>query len=348
MSVPLFLAVKGLIEAGILNFPAPAEREKKKKGFIMNYAGASGKMEVNIPGMKGVTFDVQKFGPVGMYLKMVDETIKNKESDKVLEMVAQMLESAPATLLENTFFTGINNLMSSIRNQQGETDWRKISMDVFGPNSNILLPNIMADFTKLMDDDKYVRLLKDDKFMTEFYNRYIRNKIGFIPAEGVEIEGLKPKYNVWGQPIKTDVEGQPDWFHFMFDFTRSEDVNPEEQEHFFIYKNYIESQDTEWIPPIATKDFKYEYFVKEKGKNVKKQLKVKLSEDLLNEYQRVLGNAESEAVNKLWESKDLWEKGQVEPNLKQVKKAYNKAQDKAKDLFFTEYQSQLEKLSTKK
>jgi hypothetical protein len=348
LSIPLFLAVKGLIEAGIIKFPAPTERDKKKKGFVMNYAGSSGKMEINVPGMKKVTFDAQKFGPVGMYLTMVDATLKTKGSDNVFEIVYKMLESAPATLLENTFFTGINNVLNSIKNQQGETDWDKLKMDFFGPNTNILLPNIMADFTKLSDNDKYVRLLKDDKFMTEFYNRYVRNKIGFIPAKGVEIEGLKPKYNVWGQPIKTDVEGQPDWVHYLFDFTRSEDVNPVEQEHFFIYKNYLKTKDTDWIPPIATKDFKYEYVVKEKGKNTKKELRVKLSEELLNEYQRILGRSESDAVDRIWESQELWPNGQVEPSLKQVKKAYNKAQDKAKELFFTEYQSQLEKLSLKK
>lgn len=342
ISIPLFMAVKALIESGIISFPAPPDRERnaKKRSIYLNYAGSKGKMEINVPGMKKVSFDVQKFGPMGMYMVMVNAAINDKESAKWYEMIGKMFESAPSTLMENTFFTGINQLLKSFE----EENYKKIWMDLFGPNTNILLPNIMADVTRLSDNDKYTRLLKDDSFWKEFYNRNIRNKIGFLPVKGVEIEGLKPKYNLWGEPIKTDVEGQPDWFHYMFDFTRSEDVDPETKEHFFIYKNFVKSKDTDWIPPMATKEFKTDYM--EEG--VKKELKVKLSEDLLNEYQRILGRAESEAINELWDNKGYWSDGQVEPTLKQVTKAYNKAQEKAKKEFYTEYQQQLEKLQKEK
>ena len=342
-SIPLWLSVSTLLASKFLEFVDADDEEQKDakiRSNLMYFQGPPIKLRVNAGVFKGESFDAMKLGPLFDYMYIVDQTNKaysktdGNISMKITEAAQTFLRKNIKGTLEQTFFTGLNNLIKAI-NADNERDIRRILIDTYGQaDMNLLLPATFNYLTQWQDSQNVLRVTKDESFITELYNKTIRKRLGFLGIEGVDIEELPAMYNVAGEQVKTNVEGQPDWIHYMFDFTRSEVSDPEKRPNVYIFKKYEETKNSDWLMPVAPRSFKYTSYDQNTKKKI--ELDVKLDPVLQNEYQGVLGKLVTKGLQ------DLFIKN-PEPKIELVEKVYQKAQKLAKKDFYEQFKDKLQK-----
>ena len=161
----------------------------------------------------------------------------------------------------------------------------------------------------------------------------IRERIGFIDSEYTDIEKLPARVNVLGEPIKTDREGRVDIIHYLFDITRSQPYRPEEKPQIEIYKNYLKTENKEWLYPVAPRNVTFE------------KEDIKLTPELRNEYQKMLGSSISKRLQ------NKYGQGQKVPagiKLESFVKIKTEESESVKKEFMEKYKSQIQDLYKEK
>jgi len=349
-SVPMYFAVSALLKAGVLIVGYELPDDEKERAYKRQNLGSPLRLTINMAGLEQYSFDAQRLGPIFSYITLVDSFNKSwKESGgDPIQATEELLGTMKKAVLEQTFLTGINNLVKAL---ESDTRLRGLLIDTYGnAYFNALMPATFTGITKMMDDDKYLRVMKNESFWKEVYNKTIRKRLGFLNIPGAKMEELKPQYNLWGKTQKTDSNGQMDIIHYLFDFTRSEDMGDfatGNRTNEIILKKYLDTKDSDWIPPMAPRD---ESFVKggykytdSEGKDIEGQYeeigRVKLTPNLRNEYQRILGEQSQYEIDELGVSENT--------SVESIKEAYDKAQKRAKKIFYNENKEALTKLIPK-
>lgn len=353
-SVPMYFAVSALLKAGVLIVGYELPDDEKERTYKRQNLGSPLRLTINIEGIDQYTFDAQRLGPIFSYITLVDSFNKSwKESggDPYLA-TEELLGTMKKTILEQTFLTGINNLVKAM---ESETRLRNLLIDTYGnAYFNALMPATFTNITKMMDDDKYVRVMKDESFLKELYNKTIVKRLGFLNIPGAKMEELKPAYSLWGQPIKTDNSSQIDVIHYLFDFTRSEDMtdfSSANKSNEIIFKKFVDSKNKEWIPPMAPRDENFDKGSYKYTTTDDKEVEgtydpignIKLTPDLRNEYQKILGEQSQYEVNKMNGGQGVLETTTVE----QITIVYEKAKKRAKKIFYHQNKEALTKRASK-
>lgn len=353
-SVPMYFAVSALLKAGVLIVGYELPDDEKERTYKRQNLGSPLRLTINIEGIDQYTFDAQRLGPIFSYITLVDSFNKSwKESggDPYLA-TEELLGTMKKTVLEQTFLTGINNLVKAM---ESETRLRNLLIDTYGnAYFNALMPATFTNITKMMDDDKYVRVMKDESFLKELYNKTIVKRLGFLNIPGAKMEELKPAYSLWGQPIKTDNSSQIDVIHYLFDFTRSEDMtdfSSANKSNEIIFKKFVDSKNKEWIPPMAPRDENFDKGSYKYTTTDDKEVEgtydpignIKLTPDLRNEYQKILGEQSQYEVNKMNGGQGVLETTTVE----QITIVYEKAKKRAKKIFYHQNKEALTKRASK-
>ena len=335
-SVPLYAAASVLLATGFISFiggggdDTPEERANRLK-----FEGRPGGLKIK---GRDEAVDGLKFGPFFDYLMTVDK-INRTYDEKDGNIGAAVLIGMSTTLkstIDNTYLQGLKNVVEAL--SQPERKLENLLINTYGSAyANILFPSVMSQITQYQDNEKVLRLMNDESFMTKLYNNVIRKRLGFLPGEEFDIEKLPAKYNVLGEPIRTDFEGKPDLWHYFFDFTRAQVYAPEKSKYVYAFKKYKETGDSEWLFDIPP------YTHKVDGTSFK------LTPQLWNEYQRMIGENAREEYDKYWKTAQKDSKiKQNEMSLVKFNSIKKIAKERAKTEFEETYKTELERLKLEK
>lgn len=330
-SLPLYAAVSALLASGLIYvIPRGDDEDEAEKENIKAFEGMAGRIVI-----KGTdtAIDGLKFGPIFDYMMFVDGVNKKyAETESVSAATMEGLITTTRSTIDNTYLQGVKNVMEGL--SAPEKNMEKVLINTYGSAyANILFPTLLSALTQMSDKEKVLRLSKDESFQETLYNKVIRERIGFIDSDYTDIEKLPVRVNVLGEPIKTDREGRIDILHYMFDISRSQPYRPEEKFQVQIYKNYLKTEDKEWLYPVAPRNVTFE------------KEDIKLTPVLRNEYQRMLG----QEITKKLQGKY----GKVRPvpesiSLEWFKNTKNNIKEKVKKEFMKKYDSEIQDLYKEK
>jgi hypothetical protein len=270
-----------------------------------------------------------------MTVDKINRTYDEKDGNIGAAVLIGMSTTLKSTI-DNTYLQGLKNVVEAL--SQPERKLENLLINTYGSAyANILFPSVMSQITQYQDNEQVLRLMNDESFMTKLYNNVIRKRLGFLPGEEFDIEKLPAKYNVLGEPIRTDFEGKPDLWHYFFDFTRAQVYAPEKSKYVYAFKKYKETGDSEWLFDIPP------YTHKVDGTSFK------LTPQLWNEHQRMIGENAREEYDKYWKTAQKDSKiKQNEMSLVKFNSIKKIAKERAKTEFEETYKTELERLKLEK